>query len=140
MFVCLTLLCTCDTPAHTCTFTKSDLPVPVDSVIVGDPRKKAECRRSSFEETRPAKLFDPGGVRMWTREEDNMARSDDEFVRSMFEKEMEEDPYLYFRLNMVIGRRSNGRFDAQLLRNLKAGSTTILKALKAGNTCAMLNT
>ena len=122
------LLCTCETRAQTCMFTKRDLPVPADSVIVGDPRKKAECRRSSFEETRPAKLFDPGGIRMWTREEDTSARSSRPCNKYIVERGMHEDTFVYLTLNMLAPSRngeSESKFAFQVPRNLKAGSSTL---------------
>ena len=113
---------------------KRDLPVPEHSLIVGDPRKKEECKKTSFEATRPANLFDPAGVRLWTREEDTMVRSEDEYIRKIFEEEVQVDPYPYSRFNRPVVELGRNGFEIkfQLLRNLKAGSTTLIKTFYPG--------
>ena len=128
MLAFLVLSASCGRP---CTFTKSDLPVPEDSLIVGDPRKKEECKKTSFKATRPADLFDPAGVRLWTREEDTMAKSKDPFVNRMFMEEMMIDPFIFGQFNRIMGDESKNGFEVkfQLLKNLKAGSTTMVQLL-----------
>ena len=128
-------LACCEGTRAACMFTKSDLPVPGNSLIVGDPRKKEECRRTSFEATRPANLFDPAGVRMWTREEDTTARNTDSCSRYIIEKGMERDTYTYLTLNLLARSKvkvNGSKFVFQMPRNLKAGSSTLMNVFNAG--------
>ena len=133
LVVCFSCLVACEEDVASCTFTKRDLPVPEHSLIIGDPRKKEECKKTSFEATRPANLFDPAGVRLWTREEDTMAKSEDPFVKKMFEEEVGLDPYPYSRFNrpVVESRRNGLEIKFQLLKNLKAGSTMMVQTFGA---------
>jgi len=49
--------------SDSCTFKLSDLPVPSDSIIIGDVRENSDCFATSFQSSRPPNLSDPSGVR-----------------------------------------------------------------------------
>ena len=124
----------CEGMHKACTFMKRDLPVPEHSLIVGDPRKKEECKKTSFEATRPANLFDPAGVRMWTREEDTTARNTDNCSRYIMEAGMERDPFAFVGFNLLARSKvkvKESKLLFQMPRNLKAGSSTLMKAFNA---------
>ena len=69
------MICSRGGLSQECTFTLDDIPVPDDFLIVGDVRKNQICQSTSFNSSRPPDLFNPNGLRMWTREEHVMATS-----------------------------------------------------------------
>ena len=84
-----------------CTFTKKDVPVPDNALIVGDPRKNEKCRATSFDSTKPSDFFDPSGLRMWSREQHSMATSTDPFTKNMVANEVSVCLLVCDRLNDV---------------------------------------
>ena len=71
-----------------CIFSYDDIPVPEDAILFHDPRRELKCRATSFDQTRPTHLFDPSGLRMWTREEDTMVNAIDQHVKKLYREEV----------------------------------------------------
>jgi len=78
-----------------CTFTLSDIPIPEESLIVGDVRKNPICQSTSFDSTRPPDLFNPNGLRMWSKEEDSMSISTDPEVKGAYVKALLKDQFSF---------------------------------------------
>jgi len=113
-----------------CTFLLSDLPVPPDSLIYGDPRDDPTCFQTSFEESRPSDLFNPDGRRMWTREMDSMATSEDPVIQSKV-KVMLENPMMVERfISVVLNENTGEEFD--FVSVLKAATTTMFSLIGPG--------
>ena len=103
LFVIVTLFIgMCEGGSPSCTFTKRDMPIPKDALIVGDPRKSEKCQATSFDSTKPADFFDPSGLRMWSREQHSMALSKDEFTRNMVKNEVSVENECYCMFLMIL--------------------------------------
>jgi len=91
-----------------CSFKLSNLPIPKDSLIVGDPREEIVCHLTDFTDTRPPTLTDPThGLRMWTREEDSVMRSTQDVVQKFAEEAiLENNNFMFQTYNLMIEKQS----------------------------------
>jgi len=113
------------TRAQDCTFSVKEIPKPENPIIFGDPRKVEECQKTSFDENKPPNLFNPDGLRMWSREENTMSTSSDPLVQVSLFNATTTDPYFFYRYNWLIYKEGEASPLLNIRLNLKSGSMTI---------------
>ena len=109
-----------------CTFTVKDIPIPEDSVLFGDPRRNEKCKRTSFDDTKPSNLFNPDGLRMWSREENSMSISTNPKIYEYLQQATGKDPFFFSQFVRLIYPNignQNGAF--QYINIPKTGSSTM---------------
>ena len=122
----LLLLTTAHSSANNtaCTFSMSDIPVPSNKWIRGDPRASEACRATSFSASRPANLFDPDGLRVWTREEDILQTSTLPITKESVAGGWTPDTYKYRHFMRYAHDKSN-KVIGQYILIPKTGCTTM---------------
>ena len=107
-----------------CTFSVADLPIPENRVIKEDPRKSEDCQKTSFDENKPNNLFNPDGLRMWSREENSMSISTDHEIRNKIDEGLLKDPFFVWKNVRVVNKYSKFK-SFNYLEILKTGSTSL---------------